>query len=131
MIPGNRLTKLWQILSLWGLVVAQMSLIFYFSSRPAGSIVLEEFPVSAPLGHLFGYFLLSVFLYRAFNRGSFDWNSKAAGSALLVGFLYALSDEIHQLFVPGRQAAIIDVVLDTVGLLIFLILIRIRTIIKR
>lgn len=131
MTSGDRLIILRKILSLWGPVIAQMGLIFYFSSRPAGSIILEEFPVSAPLGHLAGYFLLSLFLYRAFNLGSFDWNGKAAGSTLLVGFLYACSDEIHQIFVPGRQAAIIDVAFDTLGLLTFLILVIIRTRIKK
>jgi VanZ family protein len=30
-------------------------------------------------------------------------------------FLYACSDEIHQLFVPGREGAIRDVIIDTCG----------------
>ena len=30
-------------------------------------------------------------------------------------FLYACSDEIHQLFVPGRSGEILDVLIDTIG----------------
>jgi VanZ family protein len=32
-----------------------------------------------------------------------------------VVFLYACSDEIHQLFVPNRSGELLDVLLDTFG----------------
>ena len=35
--------------------------------------------------------------------------------AIIFVFLYACSDEIHQLFVPGREGAIRDVIIDTCG----------------
>lgn len=35
----------------------------------------------------------------------------------LTGFIYACSDEIHQLFSPGRSGKIIDIVIDTMGVL--------------
>ena len=35
--------------------------------------------------------------------------------AILFAFLYACSDEIHQLFVPGRSGKAIDVIIDTIG----------------
>lgn len=48
--------------------------------------------------------------------------------SLLICFLYAASDEFHQLFVPGRAGMISDVLLDTaaafVGILIAYLLIR-------
>lgn len=37
------------------------------------------------------------------------------GGAVLVGALYAASDELHQLFVPGRAAMIGDVLIDALG----------------
>lgn len=37
---------------------------------------------------------------------------------LLIGFLYAVSDEIHQYFVPGRAMQARDVLIDTVGVLL-------------
>ena len=38
-----------------------------------------------------------------------------AGWAWVVGTLYAASDEIHQLFVPGRSGQLRDVFLDSAG----------------
>lgn len=35
--------------------------------------------------------------------------------AVILCMLYAVSDEVHQYFVPGRSAGVIDVVIDTVG----------------
>lgn len=42
--------------------------------------------------------------------------------AILVTFIYALSDEIHQLFVPGRSGQFADVLIDTSGGLIAILL---------
>lgn len=110
---------------LWGPVVLQMGLIFYFSAQPKGSSVLEEFPLSAPVGHLGGYFLLGLFLYRAFNGGLQNWGGAAvAFRSMLVGFLYALSDEFHQLFVPGRTATLVDLGYDLIGLLLAMAAVR-------
>lgn len=41
--------------------------------------------------------------------------SKAMWIVLLICFLYACSDEVHQLFVPGRSGHIRDVAIDTSG----------------
>lgn len=48
--------------------------------------------------------------------------------SLILGVLYAASDEIHQLFSPGRSAQITDVYIDTLGVLvgIFVILLFIK-----
>lgn len=37
------------------------------------------------------------------------------GLALLICVLYAISDEIHQHFVPGRGAQVKDVLIDSAG----------------
>lgn len=48
--------------------------------------------------------------------------------SLILGVLYATSDEIHQLFSPGRSAQITDVYIDTLGILVgvFVILLFIK-----
>lgn len=38
--------------------------------------------------------------------------------AVLLTFIYAITDECHQLFVGGRGASIVDVAIDTLGALI-------------
>ena len=42
-------------------------------------------------------------------------NTKLVLLSLLICFLYACSDEIHQLFVPGRSGEVRDVLIDTLG----------------
>jgi len=41
-----------------------------------------------------------------------------AHPTLILGFLYAVSDEIHQYFVPGRAMQARDVLIDTAGVLL-------------
>lgn len=43
------------------------------------------------------------------------WHWDEAGLALALVFLYAASDELHQVFVPGRTGQISDVVVDVSG----------------
>ena len=48
----------------------------------------------------------------------------------IISVIYAASDELHQFFVPGRQATIGDWAADTLGILFFMIvyhLIRINS----
>lgn len=37
--------------------------------------------------------------------------------SFLVGVTYAISDEVHQYFIPGRNASVIDVCIDSLGVL--------------
>ena len=108
-------------LSLWVPVLIQMGLIFYFSSQPGGSPALEQFPLPAGLGHFLGYGLLGLLLYRAFNDGFASWSITATLRAFFVGLFYAISDEVHQLFVPGREASVFDLLIDAAGLVIALV----------
>jgi VanZ family protein len=41
---------------------------------------------------------------------------------LLIGVIYAISDEIHQSYIPGRSASKADLVVDTAGLVFSLII---------
>ena len=45
----------------------------------------------------------------------FDIKKYLLLTAITVGFLYAISDEVHQLFVAGRVGAPLDVLIDTCG----------------
>lgn len=40
-----------------------------------------------------------------------------AGLSFLIGVLYACTDEIHQIFVPGRACSIRDIGIDSAGIL--------------
>ena len=39
-------------------------------------------------------------------------------SAITIGVLYAITDELHQYFIPGRSAEIRDVFIDSAGILL-------------
>ena len=118
-------------ISLWGPVLLQMGLIFFFSAQPEGSPVLESFPTPPGLGHFIGYAILGLLLYRAFNGGlmnNLSWNRAAALKTLFVGAAYAVSDEVHQLFVPGREFSMVDIAIDTAAILFVLTSLKIKSI---
>jgi VanZ family protein len=95
-------------LSLWLPVVAWAALIFALSAIPSLSSGLGTWDTILRKGaHLTEYAILGGLLFRALGR---VW------PALLVGALYAVSDEIHQHFVRGRHASPLDVALDTAGI---------------
>src|SRR5574341_956495 len=95
-----------------------MSLIFWSSSRPS-----TELPVFGAVdfivkksGHILGYGLLALTYWFALGiEGKWRW---------LVWFLaiiYAVTDEYHQSFVPGRYASVWDVaIFDNLGVLLAL-----------
>lgn len=48
-------------------------------------------------------------------------------TSFMTGLTYAISDEVHQYFIPGRSARVLDVCIDSVGVLtgIFILIILI------
>lgn len=63
--------------------------------------------------HVFEYSVLSALLFRAVRGPGRGWQFRWAATALILATLFAASDEIHQVFVPGRGPSIYDVMLDT------------------
>jgi VanZ family protein len=70
-------------------------------------------------GHLTEYAVLALVLWRAIHQPDKKipraWRWDEAGLALAVVFLYAASDEFHQIFVPTRTPLVSDVMIDTLG----------------
>ena len=67
--------------------------------------------------HMYLYAVLAALLYGVFLTYAVK-NARSACSSLLISILYAASDEIHQLFVPGRSGQFKDVIIDTGGAVI-------------
>jgi len=65
--------------------------------------------------HFTAYAVLSVCSYNAF-RLLINQKKRAVTVAFSFCILTAISDEIHQLFVPGRSGEIRDVLIDTLGI---------------
>lgn len=66
-------------------------------------------------GHFVEYFVLSLLILRGLRAGRRESHLRWAVAAVLLVAGYAALDEWHQSFVPGRAAAVGDVLLDTTG----------------
>jgi VanZ family protein len=89
-----------------------MGLIFYLSAQPdlptPPSGLATRLISSA--AHVFLFGVLAVLWARALGGRRHAW-----AVAFTVTLLYALSDEFHQAFVPGRDPDLWDVVCDALG----------------
>lgn len=73
------------------------------------------------LGHITEYFILySLIIFATIDEFQLI-NSLKIG--FIVTFIYACSDEFHQLFVVGRSGRVIDVFIDLIGAIISMIII--------
>ena len=84
--------------------------------------ILEKFvrPVRK-LAHFTIYLILGVLVYLYIKE--FNISNKFIIS-LLICILYAISDEIHQLFIVGRSGKILDVLIDSLGSLTGIFIIK-------
>lgn len=109
----------------WLPVLAYMSLIFYLSSLPSVSVPTIGVSFSDKLYHVAEYFGLSVLLFRASRKSGFAY----AFSIIFASF-YGITDEFHQLFVPGRMFSVYDMIANAIGASLIL-LFRLRIFYKR
>ena len=65
--------------------------------------------------HLTEYFILSMLILRGIRAGEKGLYLRWALLTILIVACYAALDEYHQSFVPGRTAAVGDVLIDTTG----------------
>lgn len=64
--------------------------------------------------HFITYLVLGVLVMNALYRSGFK-GMRIFILSLVICMLYAVSDEVHQLFVPGRGGRVADVLLDSSG----------------
>ncbi|MBM7582188.1 VanZ family protein [Caldicoprobacter guelmensis] len=125
----------------WTLVFAWMAVIFLFSAQPAHesdglskSVTLFILRLAKRIvpsielifdvailnylvrkvAHFAVYFVLGVLTANALEISGVP-TFKAFALALAICIVYAATDEIHQLFVPGRGSQIKDVLIDSAG----------------
>ena len=105
----------------WLPVVAWAALIFALSSIPDLGTGLGGWDLALrKAAHLAEYAVLGALLARALYNtiAGWAWLSWAAGTA------YAASDELHQHFVPGRQASALDLAIDATGVAVGVLAVR-------
>ena len=75
-------------------------------------------------GHMSGYAVLAVLLWRALNPNKENllaWSPGVARATFLITVLYAGTDELHQCFVPTRDGQVADVLIDACGAFVALL----------
>jgi len=102
----------------WLPALIVMGTIFWLSSQPSDD--LPDFDWADRIvkkgGHILGYAILAW----SYLRG-LDMQPRKRWLAWLLAMIYAVTDELHQSFVPGRYSSVWDVVIfDNLGALISL-----------
>lgn len=126
------------------LLILWMLIIFYLSHQPgdvsgdiSGSIIYKFFEIIynvlnidktnlinfveivhnpiRELMHMFEYFILAILFMNVLR----EYNIKNISIiCLMICFIYASTDEIHQAFVPNRTFQYLDILMDSIGILI-------------
>jgi VanZ family protein len=129
-----QLSKAWFARAIsWAPVVIWMTVMFNFSTDAFSSAhttpyLAKLFPrlpavhieilmlAIRKLGHWSEYFILALLLMRALNREFAGYSAmRRIIWSVVLAVLYAISDELHQSFVPSRDARALDVLIDAIG----------------
>jgi len=96
--------------------VGYAALIFALSSMTLDIDELKPVLIFDTLLHFAEYYVLGYLLMRAFTTSGIPLLAASpVAAAILVGSAYGMSDEIHQAFVPGRDASPVDFLFDAAG----------------
>ncbi|MCR2807256.1 VanZ family protein [Paenibacillus soyae] len=123
----------------WAVVILWMALIIFFSHQPASSsdelstgvtevivVFIEQMLPNTDVNalelnhavrknaHFFIYFILAILVLGTLTKFKVR-GMRGVVASLLICVCFAISDELHQLFVVGRGAQVADVFIDSVG----------------
>ncbi|MBD3252237.1 hypothetical protein GF386_00720 [Candidatus Pacearchaeota archaeon] len=70
--------------------------------------------------HLTAFFMFSFFLLISLVRGKL--NKRDILIAFFISIIYGIFDEIHQIFVPSRAFSLFDILTDSTGVLIAVVI---------
>ncbi len=104
----------------WLAALGWMALIFWLSAQPTlPDLGPDLTDIQDIVGHFVAYFGLAFWLIRALRRTPAVRHPRLW--TFLLALAYALSDELHQSFVPNRHADPFDVLVDLTGVVAFLV----------
>lgn len=129
-------------ITIWILTILWMGVIFYFSNQPAEISKEESGKVLAKMNliseadiakegdsrismlqrfirktaHVSVYFILGILITLSVLDTILS-NFGTYSASYILGTLYAVSDEVHQIFIPGRGPQLRDVMIDSAGVL--------------
>jgi VanZ family protein len=102
----------------WIPVIIYAILIFYVSATP-GEDIPSLFPNQDFLAHTLEYFIFALLINRALKQyfPLLPFNKRFLYVSV-IAIVYAASDEFHQMFVPNRYCSALDLLCDSLGVLI-------------
>ncbi|MBN1621238.1 MAG: VanZ family protein [Endomicrobiales bacterium] len=105
----------------WLPVFLWCSLIFYLSGVPYLKTELGYWDfILRKIAHIVEYGILFLLVQRALFHSGLKWQPKRIYLvSIIFSVLYAVSDEYHQSFVPGRGPSAYDVGVDSAGVFLF------------
>ena len=111
------MNKIFTSISYWLPPFLIMLIIFVLSNMPQLPAIGTGFTdlLAKKAGHMIGYGLLYLSWYRALMQRTDFQHRRSMLIAFTLTALYAVLDELHQSFVPGRLARITDVFIDLTG----------------
>jgi VanZ family protein len=108
------------------------------SAGPFAWIMTALFPWATPAqidlahlivrktGHMVEYAILTALWFRTLSAGRRLPFTSSAPLALAISVVWAITDELHQSFVPSRTASAMDVIFDSTGAGLVLLALRLR-----
>jgi VanZ like family len=114
-MPLSRLAFTWLPVAAWaGLIFALSSIPDLGTGLGGWDLMLRK------VAQLDEYAIFGALLARAIQTATTAWT----WIAWVAGTAYAASDELHQHFVPGRHASLLDLVIDAVGVALGVLAVR-------
>jgi VanZ family protein len=104
--------------------MAWMAVIVLFSSQPGDRLGPDSIPLDVlkKIGHCVEFGVLAV-LYLYVLKGGRpvgEAGMRVFLPSFLLVVLFAITDEYHQSFTPGRHSSVVDVFIDSCGAIVFL-----------
>jgi VanZ family protein len=101
-----------------------IALVIFFVSSISSFPIIEKTGIDISVFYHFGvFFMFTFFLTLSITDRKMD--KKTILVILLISLIYAISDEFHQLFVPGRFADIKDASIDFLGSLLSVLILKV------
>jgi len=108
-----------RVLSYKYLALIYALLIFVVSAVPSITPPTFGFVLEDKILHFIEYSIFSVLLFLAFFTSRKEFLKKHVFLiSSLIGIAYAVSDELHQKFVPGRSCEFFDFLADSLGIIV-------------
>jgi VanZ family protein len=113
---GSMTASLKKQLLRWAPALIIMLLIFLASATPGNDLPqFGKFDLGVKKGgHMTGYALLGIACLHGLTERNRS-NRYRAALAITLAALYAITDEFHQTFTPGRTPSPVDVGIDAIG----------------